>query len=213
MNTAPQLIYCYDPMCSWCWGFQPTWKVLQQELGPLLETGEITIRPLLGGLASDSNDPMPTEIQAMLKSTWQRIESQLGTEFNYDFWTNCQPRRSTYPACRACLVARNKGLESEITAAIETAYYLEAKNASDIETLALCAEQVGMHRASFISAMHETKVSGRLEAEIQEARQMGLNSFPSLAVIANDRIVHIELDYQNPQKMAAEIKRVLTKLA
>lgn len=211
MPTA-QLIYCYDPMCSWCWGFQPSWKILQQELSTLIESGELSIRPLLGGLARDSDEPMPLEMQEMLQSTWQRIETMLGTEFNHAYWTDCQPRRSTYPACRACLVARDNGLESELTTAIEHAYYLQARNPSDLDTLAECADTVGMHADSFIAAMEETKASGRLEAEIREARRMGLNSFPSFAVVLKDRLIPITLDYQNPQKMAAEIKMALTQI-
>lgn len=211
MPTA-QLIYCYDPMCSWCWGFQPSWKILQQELSPLIEADELSIRPLLGGLARDSDEPMPLEMQEMLQSVWHRIESMLGTEFNHAYWTDCQPRRSTYPACRACLVARDSGLEPELTTAIEHAYYLQARNPSDLDTLADCADAVGMQADSFIASMEEIKASGRLEAEIREARQIGLNSFPSFAVVAEDRIVHINLDYQNPQKMAAEIKKALTKI-
>lgn len=207
-----QLIYSYDPMCSWCWGFQPSWKILQQELSTLIEAGELSIRPVLGGLARDSDEPMPLEMQEMLQSTWQRIETMLGTEFNHAYWTDCQPRRSTYPACRACLVARDNGLESEITTAIEHAYYLHARNPSDLDTLTDCAVTTGMQADSFILAMEETKASGRLETEIREARQMGLNSFPSFAVVLKDRLIPITLDYQNPQKMAAEIKIALTNI-
>ena len=213
MPNSIQLVYCYDPMCSWCWGFQSCWTRLQTELAPILENGELSIRPMLGGLAPDSEEPMPSEMRAFLESTWQRIESQLGTRFNYDFWRNCKPRRSTYPACRACLAARDCGLETEMTEAIEHAYYLEAKNPSDVVTLVDCAEKIGIEQANFIAAMKEIKSSGRLEQEISEARQLGLNSFPSFAVVSGDRIIHINIDYQNPQAMAAEIKHAITKLS
>ncbi|MCP4060185.1 MAG: DsbA family protein, partial [Pseudoalteromonas sp.] len=23
--TQTKLIYVHDPMCSWCWGYKPTW--------------------------------------------------------------------------------------------------------------------------------------------------------------------------------------------
>jgi len=41
-------------MCSWCWAFKPTWdKVKKASLG------QVEVIYLLGGLASDSNEPMP----------------------------------------------------------------------------------------------------------------------------------------------------------
>ncbi|MBT5331336.1 MAG: DsbA family protein [Porticoccaceae bacterium] len=211
--TAPiQLVYCYDPMCSWCWGFAPTWDNLQGELAPLVENGELVIKPLLGGLARDSEDPMPADMQKMLQATWQRIESQLGTEFNHNFWTDCQPRRSTYPACRACLVARDHGVEAEMTLAIQKAYYLEATNPSDLDTLNNCARAIGLSVESFSASMRKTKESGRLEQEIREARKMGLNSFPSFAVVSADRIVPINLNYQDAKTMALEIKEAVELL-
>ena len=121
------LIYCYDPMCSWCWGFRPTWSKLQKALQGLIDEEKLSIQPMLGGLAMDSDAPMPNEMRAKLQATWQNIHQQLGTEFNFDFWQTNEPRRSTYPACRACYVARDFGLEEEMYHAIQQAYYLDAK--------------------------------------------------------------------------------------
>ena len=37
----------------------------------------------------------------------RRIEGRIpGVRFNFDFWTHCTPKRSTYPACRAVIAAR-----------------------------------------------------------------------------------------------------------
>lgn len=210
MRKPAQLIYCYDPMCSWCWGFAPTWERLKTALAPVAETGELTIKPILGGLAVDSDEPMPMEMQEMLEATWASITARLGTEFNHAFWRNCQPRRSTYPACRACLVARDNGLEAEMYKQIQHAYYLQAKNPSDIDTLADCAERLGLSSDAFIAAMIETKASGRLEKELQQARQMRLNSFPSFALLLNDRLTPIQLDYLNYDSMLAQIEHLLT---
>jgi hypothetical protein len=48
------LVYVHDPMCSWCWGFDP---VLRELVSSLPEG--VAVRRLLGGLAPDSDEPMP----------------------------------------------------------------------------------------------------------------------------------------------------------
>ncbi|WP_191601673.1 DsbA family protein [Marinomonas algicola] len=203
------LIYCYDPMCSWCWGFKPTWTALQKALQPMIESKEILIDYMLGGLAVDSNEPMPMPMQTMLHGTWERISDQLGTEFNFNFWTECQPRRSTYPACRACFVARDQNLEAEMVLAIQEAYYLKAKNPSDVDTLSDCAEHIGLNPIEFQKAMQHTKDQGLLEKEISSARSLGLNSFPSLAVLKGDKLTHIQIDYKDPMTMLNNIKAAI----
>ena len=42
------LYYVHDPMCSWCWGFRPTWLALQDQLPE-----GVRVQRLLGGLAPD----------------------------------------------------------------------------------------------------------------------------------------------------------------
>ena len=84
-----KLFYVYDPMCSWCWGYAPTWQRLKSELASHVE-----VVYALGGLAPDSDDAMPQAMQKFLQQTWQKISQQLGTEFNFDFWQQCQPRFS-----------------------------------------------------------------------------------------------------------------------
>ncbi|WP_394180653.1 DsbA family protein [Marinomonas posidonica] len=203
------LIYCYDPMCSWCWGFRPTWSKLQKALQGLIDEEKLSIQPMLGGLAVDSDAPMPNDMRTKLQATWQNIHQQLGTEFNFDFWQTNEPRRSTYPACRACYVARDFGLEEEMYHAIQQAYYLDAKNPSNLDTLTECAEHIGLKAEGFQKAMIHVEKEALLEEEIEQARHLHLNSFPSLALLKGDQLISIPLDYQNHLSMLESIKKAL----
>lgn len=203
------LIYCYDPMCSWCWGFRPIWTQLKKALAKYVDHGDLTIEPMLGGLAPDSEVPMPEEMRHRLEATWQRIHQELGTEFNFSFWLNNTPRRSTYPANRACLAARDQGLEMEMYAAIQQAYYLEARNPSDLDTLVECAEHIGLNHEGFLRTMHYIQHEGLLEKEIESARHIGLNSFPSLALIIGEELIHIPINYREYKPMLALIEQRL----
>ncbi|MBJ7536404.1 DsbA family protein [Marinomonas transparens] len=204
------LIYCYDPMCSWCWGFRPTWTQLQKALQPLIDSQQLTIQPILGGLAIDSDVPMPEEMKEKLENTWQNIQSSLGSEFNFEFWRTATPRRSTYPACRACYVARDFGLEEEMYHAIQEAYYLQAQNPSDLDTLSTCAEHIGLKAEGFQKAMQHVKDEQLLEKEINQARHLGLNSFPSLTLLLGDHLTPIPLDYKDHTNMLENIKKTLS---
>ena len=142
------LYYVHDPMCSWCWAFRPVWSALTRDL-------PAGIRPqrLLGGLAPDTREPMPQQMRDKISAIWQQIQQMLpATEFNHDFWQRCTPRRSTYPACRAVISARNQGagFEEPMILAIQRAYYLEARNPSEEETLAELAEAIGLDGDEFV---------------------------------------------------------------
>lgn len=189
-----KLIYVYDPMCSWCWGYRETWLKLKEALGD-----KLAIEYKVGGLAPDSDEPMPEDMQQFLQQTWQRIEQQLGTKFNHDFWLNTQPRRSTYPACRAVLVARQYNKELEMLYAIQKAYYLNAQNPSDISTLANLAEQIGLAKNTFITEIQSEKINSLLMNEINEVRSLPVQGFPSLVIENKGNYYAVPVNYQDWQ--------------
>ncbi|MBN4074969.1 MAG: DsbA family protein [SAR86 cluster bacterium] len=200
------LFYVHDPMCSWCWGFEPTRRVIFDAVAEKLQ-----IRSLVGGLAADTDLSMPEPMRQMLQQTWQRIEQAIpGTCFNFEFWEKCSPRRSTYPANRAVIAARNQGdeFDQKMITRIQQAYYLEARNPSDNDTLIELAAEIGLDSQKFSKQLVDASTHQLLLAEIQESRQMGMDSFPSLAVYRSGELHHIDLNYTDPQSMIKQIKSV-----
>ena len=198
------LIYVHDPMCSWCYGFEP----VRQQIFERLD-GRMNILRLLGGLAPDSDLPMPAATRSMIRQAWQRIEQVIpGTVFNYDFWDQCEPKRSTYPANRAVIAARLQGeqYEQSMTARIQQAYYREAKNPSENQTLIDLAAELGLDAEQFGSDLTSAAIDQQLMTEIQQSRSIGIDSFPSVAVIDQNRLVHIGLDYNDAGVMLDQIE-------
>ena len=204
------LFYIHDPMCSWCWGFKPVWQQLQAQLG-----STVTIIYVVGGLAADSNQPMATSMQHALKATWQRIEQHIpGTKFNYDFWnpaSNSMPRRSTYPSCRAVLAAKMQDptLEQAMILGIQQAYYLNAKNPSNIDVLAEVAYSIGLNAEKFKQDITSPAIELLLQEQLQLARQLSSQGFPSLVISKDDKLFGIPLDYNNSAAMQQAIVNVI----
>jgi putative protein-disulfide isomerase len=198
----PILYYVYDPMCSWCWGYRNTWLKLSKAL-----EGKVSVQYQLGGLAPDSDIPMPNSLQEMLQNTWRKINAQLGTEFNFDFWTQCLPQRSTYPACRACLIARQYGKEKEMLFAIQQAYYLNAKNPSLSETLINLAADIGIDVQAFEKPFLSNELNEKLIDEIDASRQLPIQGFPSLVLVVDKHFLPIAIDYLDWRKTYSEIMK------
>jgi len=194
-----RLYYVHDPMCSWCWGFAPVLKKLLLEL-----PHDIEVQRVLGGLAVDTDEPMPKGMQTMLQETWRQIETKIsGTKFNFDFWTQCRPRRSTYPACRAVIAAREQGEEFDeaMTTAIQKAYYQQTRNPSDTDTLIALAGELGLDENRFKQDLLSDQTQQQLKREIESSRELHAESFPSLVLQVDDSIWGVPIDYNNAEPM------------
>ena len=202
MTPTQTLIYAYDPMCSWCYGFKPVLHTLTESL-----KHSHNIKYVLGGLAADSNELMPLSMQDQIKSNWERIENTIpGTKFNYDFWDECQPRRSTYPACRAVIAAKHQHNEHKMIEAIQDAYYLNKKNPSDYSTLYQLAEQLKLNMSHFKQDIHSETIELELKQQIDFCKKIGADSFPSLFLLENKNNHHIVIDYNNVDTIIEHVK-------
>ncbi|MDQ6969769.1 MAG: DsbA family protein [Mariprofundus sp.] len=210
-NNIQTLYYIHDPMCSWCWAFRPVWLQLQAELKHQLSE-PISIQYLLGGLAADTDLAMPPSMQKQIQRHWQVIGQRVrGTQFNFDFWIQCEARRSTYPACRAVIAARGQGIhfEQAMIFAIQQAYYLEACNPSDDAVLLKIAAQLALQPDQFYTDFYATETKDQLQQEIKQSQSMGCAGFPSLILNDEDGINHnIGIDYNHTEPMFKQISAV-----
>ncbi|WP_036566143.1 DsbA family protein [Oceanospirillum beijerinckii] len=196
------LIYVLDPMCSWCWAFSPIYQAVKARF-PELEHSL-----LLGGLAPDSDEPMPESQQQYIQGIWRNIEQSTGTQFNHDFWRECQPRRSTYPACRAVMVAREQSdeLAGKMLGAIQQAYYQQAQNPSDLPTLQSCARQIGLSEQGFTERMQVLRDSSTLEDEVDFVQRLGVQGFPTLILKKGMQWLALPIDYKDSARLISVIE-------
>ena len=190
-------------MCSWCWAFKPTWDRVKEAL-----LGQVKVDYLLGGLAPESNQPMPIETRKYVKGNWKKIQEMIPhTRFNYDFWTSCEPRRSTYPACKAVICAKQQlpDFENLMIYGIQKSYYLEAQNPSNEDVLINIAKSLGLDIEKFKIDLKSSQINEILLDEIKLTRLMDINSMPSLVLQINDTLKGIDIDYLDANYIVKQI--------
>jgi putative protein-disulfide isomerase len=195
MLQDTRLYYFHDPMCSWCWAFRPALRQIENRLPE-----GITLIRVLGGLAPDTDEPMPMAMRARLQEIWQSIKKKVpGTEFNFTYWDVCTPRRSTYRACRAVIAAARQGdHEGAMIEAIQRAYYLEARNPSDRSTLIALAGEIGLDITKFASNLDDPGTQADLDKHLELCRKLGVKGFPTLLLVAGGRWRYLAIDYVDP---------------
>lgn len=203
----PTLYYYHDPMCSWCWGYRP----IAQRLFRALPDGLVKYN-VLGGLAADTDQPMPEAMQQDIMRHWRTIHAKLGTPFNFDFWRRCTPRRATYPACRAVIAAAAQGREEQMIDAIQQAYYLRAMNPSEQKTLRRLANELGLNADRFRTDLEAEHTETTLQEQIAKARRAPIHGFPGLALETADGLQGIEIDYRDHRHSLADINAKLAQM-
>ena len=203
LPIKPTLYYVYDPMCSWCWGFEKVWSMVRQSL-----PNSVNIEYVLGGLAPDSNEPMSNEMREYIQMNWHKIQQKIpDTEFNYTFWDNCHPKRSTYPACRAIIAVKNQKpeLEKVMIRLIQQAYYLESKNPSEDDVLISLAKMLDINITQFTQDLNAESTRQLLSEDITLMQSLSVNSLPSLVLKIGSILKPISIDYNDADFILGQI--------
>lgn len=201
-----KLIYVYDPMCSWCFGFAPTLKSIRQGL-----PASVQFDFLLGGLAPDSDVPMASAMADKLAQTWHRIESMCGVSFDHSYWQQTPlPPRSTYIAGRAVLAGVAQGQTTDtMLAAIQTAYYAQAKNVWDAAVLIEIAHSLGLDSQQFADDLEG--IRPQHEQQLQRSMSMGVQGFPSLVWQDDQQMGLLPIDFGHPEATLNIIGQLTSK--
>ena len=200
------LYYFVDPMCSWCYGFSQEMQEVIRQL-----PNEISLHYIMGGLAPDSDRPMPDEMKQYIQGHWQTVAARTGAQFNFDFWTECEPRRSTYPSCRAVLAASLQGKEHVpvMLKTIQQAYYQQARNPADDSTLIELAGKIGLDRDRFSDELNSPAVEQLLNDGFMFKHRLGVQGFPTLIMEKDDKYYALTIGYTKAEIVLERLDMVM----
>lgn len=205
-----RFVYVMDPMCAWCYGFEPELETF------LTQYPQAHVEWIMGGLAPDSNVPMPDDLQQTISNYWHQIEASTTVAFNHDYWQVNTPYRSTYPACRAVIAAKSIASENtpKMVKAIQSAYYQQAMNPSLAQTLIECAKAIGLEESVFKKAFESEKTEQEFQQHLNLCRQLQVGGFPALFYISEEnQAFPIALGYSDTERLNQNLKQVKTAIA
>ena len=100
-----KIIFVGDPMCSWCWGFEPVLEKLRKNY-------EISF--IAGGLRTQGQSVWDQNFKDELLHHWREVEKATGQEFNEEFFKRKDFVYDTYPSCQAAVTMRKFHLKRHL---------------------------------------------------------------------------------------------------
>lgn len=180
--------YYTDPLCSWSWAFEPQWRRLLEEHGPVFSW-----RYRMSGMIPDwSNysDPLNSiNRPAQMAPQWFHVKSLTGAPLDETIWT-VDPPASSYPACLAVKAAERQGPEwgDRYLRRLREAVMLERCNIARPEGLLAAAEEVeGQSGGAFSVSQFELDLEApethaAFREDLMQVRYLRIGRFPSLVL-------------------------------
>lgn len=208
----PRLLYFFDTMCSWCYGFAPEMEKILSAQGERVEFVFFS-----GGLRPFTREPMDDKMRDFLANVHQRIHDVTGQPFS-DPAKRYPPGfvYDTEPAARAVALVREMKPEDayRYMIAIQQGYYAGGDDITKAETLAKHAEAFGVARADFLAAFDSQDMREATLADFQVSQQLGVKGFPMLVVHrknakGEDELLAVSNGYAKAEEILPRVEMVL----
>lgn len=191
---STQLIYILDPMCSWCWGFNP---VLQQVLKQAQAAGvKVTLR--VGGLRTGQQAVLDESKRAYILQHWRAVADSTGQSFDFAKALPSGFLYNTEPACRALVVARqlDEARMFNLLDKLQQAFYQGAEDITQPKVLRELAVAAGYASDAFCDAFDAADTQAATQAEFTWVRHLAVSGFPTLLAQHQQQYALITNGYQ-----------------
>lgn len=174
-----EIIYVGDPMCSWCYGFTSVIQSLRAKFAD-----RARFRLVMGGLRPDGTHVADQRYTAFLRGHWTEIQECTGQPFSLAILDRTGWIYDTEKACRAVVAMRmlRSGSEWDYFAAAQKGFYHHNHDPNDPMSFARIAERFSVDPDEFLLAYHGAAAATGTQDDFGWARDMGVNSFPTVLV-------------------------------
>lgn len=210
-KKKPKLIYYYDALCGWCYGFSPVISQLHQEF-----TGRLDFEIISGGLFLKNRAGFVNDVAPHIKAgAYKSVEARTGVKFGETFLADVFGKgkmtlNSLPPSIALCIVKEqfpDKGLEfAEI---LLSAVYLDGMNPIIVEEYKKYVDKIGFDFEDFSKKMKDYKYKEMAENEFEIFKESQLSGMPTLVIEKNGQQIILSNGYLGYNELKIRINKVL----
>ncbi|MGE0483536.1 MAG: DsbA family protein [Gammaproteobacteria bacterium] len=197
---VPMMLYFADPMCSWCWGFNPVMARVREAYGERFDLSLV-----VGGLSPHETRPLDARTRASVREHWQHVHEASGQPFDFGFFDRTGFVYNTEPACRAIVAARRlePGSEFRMLHALHVAFYAANRDVTDETVLTDVASGLGFAREQFAACLDDQVTRLETGNDFMATQSIGIQGFPALVVGDEETgLTGITVGYQDYEPIA-----------
>lgn len=178
--TKPTLIYAYDPLCGWCFGFHPVMKKLAKRF-----EDDLNLEVVAGGLAVGENAQPIAEGYSYISEALGQVEQIAGVTFGENFKLLAEEGSYLYnsePSCIAQTVVNEIAPEHALTFAgmMQSALFIYGKNLNEWDTFSELFTDCSINTDEAKKLFESESIRQKTHENFEWCKEAGATAFPTL---------------------------------
>lgn len=209
-TTKPRIIYVYDALCGWCYGFSPVIRQLYDAY-----SRQVDFDVLSGGMMTGPRVKPIAESMAYVEQAYKVVEAHTGVMFGEAYLnqilkpgtyiSNSEPPGVAMTLFKAVLPGR----AVEFAGTLQHALYGDGIDLNVAANYGPLVEPYGIDPDEFVEHLTDPVVNQQTLAEFNLVSQYGINGFPSVILDHGNALYLVARGYLPFDQLEANIRQAL----
>ena len=204
-TAKPKIIYVYDALCGWCFGFSPVIEKFEQEHG-----SQFDFEVVSGGLRTGEQVGSINATAPFIKTAYKDIEEATGIQFgekfvNGNLKSGEMVLNSLPPAIAMCIFREKFPQKAlQFSRLLHQGIYVDNLEPEG-DWYAACAAKLGFDAAEFKEKTKEDKYRQMAEQDFQRAKALGVTGFPAVLLLKDGKYTTISNGYTDYRDLSSKL--------
>jgi len=205
-----RIIYVYDALCGWCYGFSPVIRQLYDTLGHRAEFDVLS-----GGMMTGSRVQPISVSMSYIEQAYRTVEQQTGVRFGEAYLTNIlRPgtflSNSEKPGMAMTLFkAILPERAVEFAGTIQNALYQDGIDINIDANYAALVEPYDIDPGEFVAHISDEPIRLQTQGEFKLVSDYGINGFPAVIVDTGEKMYQVARGYLPYDALMANVSRAM----
>jgi putative protein-disulfide isomerase len=195
-SATPKILYVYDAICGWCFGFSPVMAKLFDEY-----KGKLTFEVISGGLMVGQRVGPINEVAPYIKNAYRDVERATGVLFGEKFIHGSLEKgtmvMNSIPPTIAMCIFKERFPEKTLAFAglLHNMIYVDGAEPENIEAYSEYASHLGFDKVEFNTKMSDVSYLTLAQSDFERAQALHANGFPAVYFQKDSKLEKIVSGY------------------
>jgi putative protein-disulfide isomerase len=203
----PKVIYVYDPMCGWCYGFSPVIKEVESEY-----KHKFNFEIISGGLIVGEREGPIGDFADYILSAYKRVESTTGIKFGEPYLELLKKKEYFTSSVKPSIaLSYIKTINPEIAISfahdMQRLFYFEGKLLHLKESYLPLIEKYHLEKESFFNALDSEEFKLKAFTDFSTSKQLGITGFPTVLILKDGKYQVICSGFTSKKDLVKALER------
>jgi len=195
-----KVIYGYDTLCGWCYGFSDELSKAIEEL-----KGEVDFELINGGLFAGIRGPKMGYMSAHIRRNMQSVTDRTGKEFGANFKRLLDDTNYPYNSMKASIAV-------EVIKDMKSERIFDFADIQSDEVYLNIIQDYGIDKNLFLSGLYSEVYEGKAQESFYQAQRYGFKGYPASVIKLGGKVKTITEGFVTSSQFVDLIRKELSEV-